>query len=174
MRPYKIMYDSSKHHRRSVRLEGHDYASAGWYFLTICAARRGEIFGRVVDNGVVLNRFGRIIQEQWSRVGAMREEVTLDEWIVMPDHLHAIVAIQHSAPQDETISPRAARSLASLVAGFKSAVTSRINTVREQRTQVWQRNYWEHIIRDERDLNNTRRYILENPQRWTIRNMNQP
>ncbi len=161
-----MVYDSSKLHRRSVRLAGHDYASAGWYFLTICAARRGDLFGRVVDCTVELNRFGAIVHEEWERIATVRAEITLDEWIVMPDHLHAIVHLQFALEQ-EASSQRAARSVSSMVAGFKSAVTSRINKLREQPTQVWQRNYWEHIIRDERDLNNTRRYILENPQRWT-------
>lgn len=163
------MYDSSRHHRRSVRLPGHDYASAGWYFLTICAARRGDIFGRVVGVKVELNRFGQVLQEEWQRIEAVRAEIRLDEWIVMPDHLHAIVSIRHAMEQ-ASLSPRTPRSVSSLVAGFKSAVTSRINEMRGQKTTVWQRNYWEHIIRDERDLNNTRRYIVENPQRWTTRN----
>ena len=159
-------FDRRNHHRQSIRLRDYDYTLPNLYFVTLCTYARHPLFDEPHAR--------HIAKQHWESMPYRFDYITLDAWIVMPDHLHAIVAIQHSAPQDETISPRAARSLASLVAGFKSAVTSRINTVREQRTQVWQRNYWEHIIRDERDLNNTRRYILENPQRWTIRNMNQP
>ncbi|HEX8235970.1 MAG TPA: transposase [Abditibacteriaceae bacterium] len=168
-----MAFDREKHHRRSVRLAGHNYADAGWYFLTICAAKRGEVFARIVDNTVQLNRFGCIVEEEWRRVAQVRNEIELDEWILMPDHLHAIVCIRHNIGAKLASSPRAAKSISSLVAGFKSAATSRINEKRGQTTIVWQRSFWEHIIRDERDLNNTRRYIHENPHRWTNRTSTQ-
>ena len=171
--PTVMLFDPNQHHRRSVRREGHDYSSAGCYFLTICAARRGEIFGRIEDGELQINRFGKIVCEEWARIAEMREEIELDDWIVMPDHLHAIIHIIHSrdvlgdaAFGHTPCAGTNTRSVASLVGGFKSAATSRINALRGQPTKVWQRNYWEHIVRDERDLENHRRYISENPTRW--------
>ncbi len=130
--------------------------------------RRGEVFGRIGNTEFHANRFGSIVREEWLRVSFLREEIELDEWILMPDHLHAIVGITFSSNVKENPPPQLAlRAVASLVVRFKSAATSRINTLRGTSTRVWQRNYWEHIIRDERDLNNTRHYIPQNPARWT-------
>lgn len=168
-----MVYDSNKHHRRSVRLPFHNYGDAGWYFLTICAGRRGEVFGRIVEGEMQLNRFGRVVSEEWERSVSLRPEIELDEWLLMPDHLHAIIVIQFNA---QAVAPvavaalpgqRAPRSVSTFVGGFKGAATRRISALREQPTVVWQRGFHERIIRDERELNIKRRYITENPARWT-------
>lgn len=176
-----MTFDASRDHRRSVRLAGFDYRAAGAYFITICASRRSEVFGRIENNAVTLNGYGRIVVEEWQRTAALRAEIALDEFIVMPDHFHAIVwivgahgnaplASQPPRQRAHCHAPlREPRSLSSLVSGFKGAVTRRINAQRATRNwspvQVWQRGYYERIVRDENELNETRRYIFENPSR---------
>lgn len=177
-RPYGVAmssmkFDPDKHHRRSIRLPGHDYSSDGWYFVTVCAAQRGAVFGKIETGVVQLHPYGRIVEECWRASSEHFRDIVLDEFIVMPDHFHGIVistgetnvGARHASPLQGGTNV-----LGDVVGSFKSAVTRRINArrVEEGRSQVkvWQRNFWEHIIRDEDDLNIKRRYILENPTRW--------
>lgn len=194
---------AAPHHRRSIRLGGYDYAQAGAYFVTLCTHRRRCFFGEIVGGAMRLNRWGRIVAEEWLRTARIRAEVELDAWVIMPNHFHAIVVI-HSEFHDEmhrrgdrpvaptmpTIGPASPfrdtamhpvdppspptrpngpppGSLGAIMAGFKAAVTTRINRERQARgTPVWQRNYWEHIIRDEVALQRLRAYIEANPANW--------
>lgn len=164
-----MKYDPDRHHRRSVRYCGSDYTAQGAYFLTMCASRRGEVFGRVEGETVQLNRFGRVVAAQWLKSLEVRREIALDEWIVMPDHLHAIVCLaveQVEQPTTPKFGARPPRSISSLVAGYKSAVTREISELRGQPTIVWQRSYWDRIIRNEAEWENERRYIRTNSQRF--------
>lgn len=178
-------FDPRRHHRRSIRLQGYDYAQPGAYFVTVCTHHREMLFGEVVNDIVRLNTFGQIVREEWFRSAEIRREIELypDEFVVMPNHIHGIVWIVewdgtnvgasgrsplHDRPFQRPRGP-APRSLASFVAGFKSAVTRCINHVRGSLgTSVWQRNYWEHVIRTERVLNAIRQYIHANPSRWSF------
>ena len=155
--------------RRSRRLEGYDYSQAGAYFVTLCAHDRECLFGDLHGSGIRLGEFGKIVAEEWTRCSEIRHEVELDEWVVMPNHLHGIVVI--TAPGEAhgraPLHPRTG-SLSSLVAGFKAATTKRINVLRGTPGRpVWQRNYYDHIIRNEASLDAIRRYIVENPLRWS-------
>ena len=179
------------HHRRSIRLKGYDYAQPGAYFVTIVTHDREMLFGQVVDGKMVLNPAGEIVCEEWFRSAEIRAEIALfpDEFVVMPNHIHGIVWIVETdnpgettshvvgahgraplhdhAPHDHTPLQRPPRSLGSFIAGFKSIVTKRINALRNTPgAPVWQRNYYEHIIRNERALHATRRYIMENQAYW--------
>jgi len=171
-----------KHNRRSIRLKGYDYAQAGAYFVTICTQNRECLFGDVVDGKMALNDGGRIVANEWERTAAIRREIELNKWVVMPNHLHGIIVIADNVgahgraplPDDapcnvptSTVFTRPPKSLGSLIAGFKSAVTKRINELRKTPgALIWQRNYYEHIIRDERSLNRIREYIANNPAQW--------
>lgn len=171
-------------HRKNIRLTGYDYAAEGGYFVTIVTHDREPLFGYVVDGEMVLNEFGKIVAEEWERSGAIRAEIELDNFVVMPNHFHAIVNIfqtgngDHSnctgdrpvAPTMKTTptanGPRP-RSLGSLIAGFKSSVTTRINILRATPgTPVWQRNYYDHVIRSDREYEETAAYIANNPANW--------
>ncbi|MCC6803038.1 MAG: hypothetical protein IT319_09150 [Anaerolineae bacterium] len=159
--------------RRSIRLRDYDYASEGMYFITLCAHQRECLFGTVDDSGnVQLNTFGAIVQEEWLKTPSIRAEIELDEFVVMPNHFHGIVAIvdvgaHGRAPLQTPALYRPPRSLGALVAGFKSAVTKRINDQRGMScARVWQRNYYEHVIRNESSLNDIRSYIQTNPACW--------
>ncbi len=89
-----MKYDPNKHHRRSIRLKGYDYSSAGAYFITICAYQRACLFGEIVDGMMQLNEFGQIVADEWLKSSEIRREIALDEWVVMPNHIHGIVFIQ--------------------------------------------------------------------------------
>ena len=174
--------DSKKHHRRSIRLPGYDYTSPGAYFVTICAHKGELLFGEVVEDHVALNEYGQIAHEEWLASEQIRQEIEMDVFVIMPNHLHGIVWIRDMDDEPEGrmrcvgahekahgCAPlrRPPRSLGSFMAGYKSAVTARINRMRgTPGTPVWQRNYWEHIIRDDVSLNEIRAYIQDNPARW--------
>ncbi|PIP72247.1 MAG: transposase, partial [Nitrospinae bacterium CG22_combo_CG10-13_8_21_14_all_47_10] len=149
------MKNSPQRNRRSIRLKGYDYSQAGAYFVTICAQNRECLFGEIADGQMVLNDAGEIIAEEWMKSGEIRDEIELDEWVVMPNHLHAIVMIRRG---DRPVAPTSPgphpKSIGALLAGFKSAATKRINKTRKTPgAKIWQRNYHEHIIRNENELN---------------------
>jgi putative transposase len=186
-----MRYDPERHHRRSIRLKGYDYTRMGAYFVTLCTQGRVCLFGEIMAGEMRLNEYGEIVQKEWFRSAEIRREIVLfsDEFVVMPNHIHGIVRIVESpdahvgatgptaGATDATVgatgrSPLqgpAKRSLASFVAGFKSAVTKRINDRRgTPGATVWQRNYYEHIIRHAESLNRIRAYILNNPLQWHL------
>jgi REP element-mobilizing transposase RayT len=160
-----VSYDPDRHHRRSIRLQGYDYAQAGANFITLCTQNRARLFGHVLCGAVELTDIGRIVAEEWERTPAVRPNVELDAFVIMPDHIHGILVITHrdeGAVQPESIarlrSP--AHTIGAIVRGFKGAI------VRRSGIEIWQRNYHEHIIRNEAALARIRRYIVANPARW--------
>ncbi len=171
-------YDPQRHHRRSIRLKGYDYTQPGAYFVTLCTHERAHLFGRVVNGVMVLNALGEMVRDEWFRSADIRAEIELhpDEFVVMPNHIHGIVWIVDNAGATGPnvgahgrALQRPPRSLPSFIAGFKSSVTNRINQHRDTPgAPVWQRNYYEHIIRDDRALNAIRQYIHDNPLRWHL------
>jgi len=168
--------------RKSTRLPCYDYSTSGAYFVTLCTQNRCFLFGEVLNGDVILNPFGQIVDEEWRRSAMIRDEIELDEFVIMPNDLHAVIIIAGelraaSGPTEEatgrsslqtTRMPRLPkRSLGSLVAGFKTATTKRINILRGTLSaQVWQRNFYDRIIREDAELERIRRYIFENPMRW--------
>ena len=168
-------FDPKIHHRRSTRLKGYDYSQAGVYFVTVVAWRRECLFGDVVDGDVVLNDYGLIVQKEWERSMEIRDEVELGIHVVMPNHYHGIVILHNDtmvvgATGRSPLPPRGPvpKSLGALMAGFKSSVTKQINLLRgTPGIPVWQRNYYERIIRDEREMERIHRYIESNPSMWS-------
>jgi len=166
-----MKYNPDIHHRRSIRLQGYDYSSPGAYFVTICTQNRECLFGDIVNGKMVLNDIGKIVADEWIKTGDIRDEIELDAWVVMPNHFHGIVMIRRG---DRPVAPTSAplpgprpKSIGSLMSGFKSAVTKRINKIRQTPgISVWQRNFYEHIIRNETELGNIRQYIINNPLNW--------
>ena len=179
-----MKYNPETHHRRSIRLKGYDYTQPGAYFVTFCSFQRRHIFGEVVNGEMVLNDVGIIARDEWFKTAELRPYVKLfeGEFVIMPNHAHGIIWIQEgvlrrnaqsrveqrSAPTG--IAPGVApRSLGAIVRAYKSAVTYAVNGAQNQRGAVlWQRNYYEHIIRNDRELNNVRRYIVNNPRNWQL------
>ena len=173
------------HHRRSVRLQGYDYSQAGAYFVTICTVQQAELLGQVTDGGVQLNAYGQIVEDCWKQIPAHFPHASVDAYVVMPNHVHGTIIIDraeagsngnpvgatHASPLPENVRPHGPRpgSLGAIVGAFKSAAARRINRRRgTPGTAVWQRNYYEHIVRSERALDAIREYIHQNPVRWEL------
>ncbi len=177
-----MKYDSEIHHRRSTRLRNYDYSQPGAYLITLCAHNRKWLFGKLVDGVVRLNKYGEIAEGELSKSSRIRSEVELDEFIIMPDHIHAIVMINidsntnlhirakgPSPQQDNEILRMKSKSLSSFISGYKSTVTKQINQLRAAPgSPVWQRNYYERIVRKGNCLNDIRQYIINNPLRWEM------
>jgi REP element-mobilizing transposase RayT len=171
-----MTHNQPRYHRRSIRLPTYDYAQAGAYFVTMVTHQRQCLFGEIVGGQMRLAAYGQVVSEQWLRSALVRGEIELDAFIVMPNHIHGIVIMRvqpmavgaHGrAPLPSSLPYRPPRSLGSLVAGFKSAATKRINEIRGTLgVSVWQRNYYERVIRNGEELNRVRQYIIDNPAHW--------
>ena len=174
-------YDPFKHHRRSIRLPGYDYSSPGAYFITIDTHDRMHIFGKIVNGEMRLNEWGQIAHDEWLKTPAIRPEIQLDEFVIMPNHMHGIIFITENGAK--TVGARRRRaptpverfgnpipgSIPTIIRAYKSAVTHRINQIRRTPgAHVWQRNYWEHIVRNEHELSRIREYTRNNPMQWEM------
>lgn len=168
-----MIYKSDKYHRQSKRLRGYDYSQVGAYFITICTHNKECAFGNIVNGEMRLNELGQVVEMEWLKTAKIRDNVELDEFVVMPNHIHGIVVITESYVGATGRSPLpngpAPKSIGAIIAGFKSAVTKRVNEMRHTPgVPIWQRNYHEHIIRDEDDLHQIQLYIVNNPLRWEL------
>lgn len=225
-----MMRDTATGHRRTIRLKGYDYATAGAYFVTICTQDRACVFGDVADGEMRLNAAGEMVRDELARTPMVRPEMQVDACVVMPNHVHVVVRIVGAygntpvqAAQGDTPNAGArgdaadagayidtpvrrpdgdtpvqgangdvparggrndrahidaplpgtrafrspSRTIGAMVRGFKSATTKRINALRgTPGVAVWQRNYYEQIIRDQESLNRVRAYVAANPARW--------
>lgn len=174
-------FDRDKHHRRSIRLRGYDYAQPGAYFITICTFERAGLFGEVCDGEMRANAFGQVAAGEWQKTAAMRPRIRLDAFIVMPNHIHGIIVIEDAVHRSvnraaapgfgeraEVHTPRPeSDSIPTIVRLYKAATTKRINASRDlPGVPVWQRNYYERIVRDENEYHRICEYIANNPARW--------
>jgi len=192
MGDHLMRYDQQKHQRRSIRLPGYDYSWTGAYFVTICTHERECLLGQVEDGTMVLSDYGRIVEQCWRALPHHFPGVELDTFVVMPNHVHGIITITALcrgealaghfgdlvgyclANASPLQSPQSSRphgtkpySLGAMIQNFKSVSARRINQVRQTPgVPVWQRNYYEHIVRHEDDLNSIRQYVLGNPTLW--------
>ncbi len=151
----------------------YDYSQNGAYFVTLCAHDRACLFGEVVDGAMHLSELGEIITSEWFRTPVLRPQVVLDEFVVMPNHFHAVIAIEDSRrgvlPYARPRLRSPSQTLGSIVRGFKSATTASINRRRNSPgAPLWQRNYYEHVIRNESELTRIREYIVNNPAQWAM------
>jgi len=194
----------SRHHRRTIRLPHHDYTSIGTYFVTVCTMDRQHLFGRVDDGAMILNEAGESAAACWQNIPAHFPHARLDEWVVMPNHVHGIIDVTatpdfpaapdagatstgvgaknfsplhrisplHRMSPIGTSSPTGTtRTIGSMVRGFKIGVT---NWFRQHSfgCEIWQRNYWEHLVRTDDELERIRVYIADNPANWTRDGLN--
>ena len=163
--------------RRSTRLPGYDYRTPGAYFISLVVAYRQPLFGQIIKARVQISREGQIVEEEWLRTPTIRSEITLDEWVIMPDHFQAIVRINgavgaggcppgnEGTGQFNPVGRPTTRSLSTLIAQFKATTTRRINQLKDASGQnVWQRGYHDRIIRNEVELDKTRKYIRNIPR----------
>ncbi len=163
-------YDPAIHHRRSIRLKNYNYTEEGAYFLTICTNQKQLLFGGVEDGNMLLSRLGAIAFHCWQEIPNHFPHIELDLFPIMPNHIHGILWIVESPSESQPsqYSKVAAGSIPNIIRCYKAAVTKQINQLCQQKgtSLIWQRNYYEQIIRDEKALNNIRQYILDNPLNW--------
>jgi putative transposase len=184
-----MQYDPDKHHRCSIRFKGYDYAQAGAYFVTVCAQNREGFFGAIVGGEMRMNDAGNMIARWWEELPRKFPSVESDEFIVMPNHFHGILTItdpsvgadlrvcpdpQGAHPEQGAHPSASLRCLAlgEIVQWFKTMTTNEyIRGVKQNGWtpfpgKLWQRNYYEHIIRNDADLDRIREYIFNNPANW--------
>ena len=159
--------------RKSIRLKEYDYSLPGEYFVTICTHDHECTLGEIVNGEMRLNEIGKIVEEEWLRTENIRPGIELDVFVIMPNHVHGIIVIKDESPNVGTHScaslRRKPRSLGSIIAGFKSAATKRINEMRHTPSfPVWQKRFYDRIIRSDKELNNVRKYIQNNVLQWAI------
>ena len=193
-----MVYNPNIHHRHSIRLKDYDYSQAGAYFITICAWQRECLFGEIVDGKMVLNDVGQIVKSVWSGLPEHFTKIHLDEYMIMPNHIHGILHINEfvgdvEVKQDSSALPAfdlhgiqgkaggafalplhpvrgsISGSVCSIVQNFKSVSTRKINKFRNNPgSPVWQRNYYERVIRNEDELSRAREYVVNNPMKWEL------
>jgi putative transposase len=205
-----MKFDPTIHHRRSIRLKNYDYSQPGAYFVTLVTQNRANLFGEIADGVMRLNDLGEIVRSTWLRLQDFFS-IYHDEWLIMPNHLHAIIWIfdpggtgeastqwnwvdaspqrliagesspqrliasdsspqrliaSESSPQRQPIGTRSG-SLGAIIQNFKSISTRKINQAQHSPgTPTWQRNYYEHITRNQAELERIRQYIADNPRHW--------
>jgi len=181
---------SNQPRRRATRLRGYDYGQTGGYFVTICVQDQKCLLGKIIDGRLQLNEIEKIVVECWNRIPQHFFSAELDICVVMPNHIHGIIILNvvgarlprpptHSQPNRRDEAPSsplpnrrgevASPTLGQVVAYFKYQSTKSINQYRDMPgTRVWQRNYYDHVIRDDIDLQRIRQYITDNPMQWKL------
>lgn len=178
-----------------MRLQNFDYTAAGAYFVTICTHQRAEVFGLIEAGKVELSSAGKVVESVWKEIPTHHAYVELDEFVVMPNHIHGILVINESpvgarviapdsisasnptiasvgaqfiAPKSSPIDSNRAGTIGGIVRAFKARCTHAIHQEQSEQTPIWQRNYYEHIIRNEKELLAIREYIANNPMQWDL------
>ena len=164
-------YNPNIHHRRSIRLQEYDYTQSGAYFVTMVVRDRSCLFGEIANDEVQLNETGMLVADTWEWLATQYAYVTLDEYIVMPNHLHGIIVIdiRRGGSRTAPTMPSNRKPLGRLVGAFKTVMTKQFNLAHGTKGRpIWQRNYYERIIRDGNELARIRKYILDNPTQWSF------
>ncbi len=167
-----MVFDPQRHHRRSIRHLSYDYREDGAYFVTLCTRGRLFAFGNIVDDQLQPTQRGLIARSCWDDIPKHRPYVTLDEFVVMPNHVHGVLWIEGGratqvSPLRGDLPRLIPASLGAIVGAYKAAVSREINKLRQDAARgLWQPNYYEHVIRTEQALGAIREYVLTNPQRW--------
>ena len=211
-----MTFNPQIHHRRSIRLKGYDYSKTGLYFITLCVEDKQHLFGDIIDGKMILNQLGQIANDEWINTSDIRDNISLHEFIIMPNHFHCIIEINFKKSEnDQSIgafkSP--SQTIGSIIRGYKIATTKKIKDFLKEESpkiilgennstgelqfapisesisgeseialysksisgelqfaptnsKIWQRNYYENIIRDEKAYQNISNYIKNNPAKW--------
>jgi len=179
-----IKDEFNKYGRRSIRLPEYDYSCAGEYFVTICVHGRECLLGDIENECMVLNDYGHCVDCYWKELPSHYNHLHLGEWVVMPNHVHGILNITdgadvgaiHESPMKELplITKRRKMLLSKIIGRFKMNTGKQINIMRNTPgAPLWQRNYYEHIIRDAKSYTEIENYIRNNPLNW-LRDQHNP
>lgn len=166
--------------RKQIRLRDYDYSKAGYYFVTICTEGKEEWFGRVENGEMILSTFGEVARDFWVEIPEHFKGVRINEFSVMPNHVHGILIIEektvgnaymHSPERDACMRPlhdRTKMLLSKIIQQYKASVSRKINSLQNDFHFQWQKSFYDHIIRNDRSLDNLRRYIINNPLKWEL------
>jgi putative transposase len=158
----KMSFNPEKHHRRSIRLMGYDYTQAGSYFITICCDKGIHRLGKIENDKMIANEIGNVVLKEWDNLKIQYPLFIFDIIQIMPNHLHFIVTFPDNVENKI--------SLPDVISRYKSTVLNKILVIYNEQNIIagkfWQRNYYEHIIKDEKSYNNIYWYILNNPSLW--------
>ena len=157
--------------RKDIRIPEFDYSQPGAFFVTIVTKDRKTLFGQVDNGKMVLNNVGKLAEEVWLALPTHFPNVELGEWVIMPNHIHGIISINveatHASPLPRISKGPAPGSIGAIIGSFKSAVTKRVHQIsKNTNNNLWQRNYYEHIIRNEQSYFTISKYIMNNPAKW--------
>lgn len=172
-----MRFNPDIHHRRSIRLRGYKYSHAGAYFVTLCTWKRECLFGEIVDGEMVLNNIGSIAAAVWTDLSSHYRHVELDAFVIMPNHVHGLIVFcdeqteetdsQQGRVGNPPLQDEIRHGLPEIVRGFKAFSSRHINAIRRNRgCPVWQRNYYDRVIRNENEMIRARAYIVNNPFKW--------
>ena len=163
-----------KYRVESIRLKNHDYGADGYYFITICTRNREFFFGDVIAGEMKLSMIGEIAQKFWQEIPSHSVYAYLDEYVIMPNHVHGIICISHPPTKQDAVNqpalankfaPLQSSSLQAIIHSYKAAVTRWCNK-NNQSHFSWQPRFYEHFIRDKGALEKIRTYIVNNPRKW--------
>ncbi len=167
-----MAFNPRMHHRQSIRLRGYDYSQAGAYFVTICTQNRQCLFGDIVDQEMLLNDAGQMIGRWYLALEQKFPDIQCGEFVCMPNHIHFIVINEKSGEHGNESGEHMGSPLPRVVQWFKTITTNAyIDGVKSHHwtpfcKRLWQRNYFEHIVRNDTDLANIQQYIQNNPALW--------
>jgi len=185
-----MAYNPKIHHRRSIRLKGYDYSQAGAYFITICCEHRICRFGKIENNEMILNELGNIAYNEWAKLAERFANFEMDVFQIMPNHMHGIIVLKNVVGagftpaqnddmvlgqrqvlgQPQGIALTTVSTVGDIVGAYKSLVFNGCLEIYKSRNErmgkLWQRDYYEHIIRNEHSYQTISAYIINNPSKW--------
>jgi putative transposase len=163
-----MTFNPEIHHRHSIRLPNYDCSQPGYYFVTLCAHDRECFFGDIENNSIVLNEIGMLVKKKWLGLSVHFPGIELDNMIIMSNHLHGIIIILGNRRGAVVAPPGCGKTLGQMVAWFKYESTKEINRIVSGNpdAKIWQRNFFDRIIRNDEELNRIRDYIVKNPETW--------
>ncbi len=158
--------------RKKNRLQEFDYSQSGYYFVTLCTNNHKLFFGKIINGKMILNQFGESITSNWIKIQTLHNNIELDEFVIMPNHIHGIIIINYvgDAKFASPTMDRTKMLLSKIIQQFKRACTIEIKNKLSFRLPLWQRSYYDRIIRNEKELYQIRKYILQNLLKWEIEN----
>jgi putative transposase len=153
--------------RKELRLKDYDYSLTGYYFITICTKKRMNLLGNIINAEMIVNNIGKAILDVWNSLPHRFPGIGLDTFVLMPNHVHGIITVGAQFIAPDLAIPIPSPKLGQVVRTFKAAATSQVRQNLDP-DFAWQRNYYEHVIRNEKSLNRIREYIITNPCRWGL------
>jgi len=157
-------------YRKTIRLKNYNYNNNGFYFITILAHKRSNLFGNIVNSKVEFNQLGELVNNHWHEISNHFDNVTLDQFIVMPNHIHGLILVENAFAESSEMNrfqKVTSKSLSSIVQNYKASV-SREHNRQGVSKKIWQSNYYERVIRTEKELEKCREYIMNNPLKWQL------